>query len=154
MGGLLQPVHLVFILLIVLILFGPGKLPEHGRGMGGMHSDLRGEWSSFRNALFMAKGVDPGVGRDVGDMLPDEEARRSKTWARMLLAILLGNLLYFVSSPLLPAAAVLNGEKVSALPALVDIWFCVLVFGVLSLIRPPGQRRNSKPTTRNEPPLR
>ena len=34
MEGLLQPVHLFFILLIVLILFGPGKLPELGKGLG------------------------------------------------------------------------------------------------------------------------
>jgi len=34
MEGLLSPVHLVFILLIVLILFGPGKLPELGKGLG------------------------------------------------------------------------------------------------------------------------
>ncbi len=32
--GLLQPTHLLFILLIVLIIFGPGKLPELGRGLG------------------------------------------------------------------------------------------------------------------------
>lgn len=32
--GLLQPSHLFFILLIVLILFGPGKLPDLGRGLG------------------------------------------------------------------------------------------------------------------------
>jgi sec-independent protein translocase protein TatA len=34
MEGLLSPIHLVFILLIVLILFGPGKLPELGKGLG------------------------------------------------------------------------------------------------------------------------
>jgi sec-independent protein translocase protein TatA len=34
MEGLLQPSHLFFILLIVLILFGPGKLPELGKGLG------------------------------------------------------------------------------------------------------------------------
>ncbi len=34
MEGLLQPTHLLFILLIVLILFGPGKLPELGKGLG------------------------------------------------------------------------------------------------------------------------
>jgi len=34
MEGLLSPTHLVFILLIVLILFGPGKLPELGKGLG------------------------------------------------------------------------------------------------------------------------
>ena len=34
MDGLLQPTHLFFILLIVLIIFGPGKLPDLGRGLG------------------------------------------------------------------------------------------------------------------------
>ena len=34
MEGLFQPMHLVFILIIVLILFGPGKLPELGKGLG------------------------------------------------------------------------------------------------------------------------
>jgi sec-independent protein translocase protein TatA len=34
MEGLLQTTHLIFILLIVLILFGPGKLPELGKGLG------------------------------------------------------------------------------------------------------------------------
>ena len=34
MEGLFQPIYLVFILLIVLILFGPGKLPELGKGLG------------------------------------------------------------------------------------------------------------------------
>jgi sec-independent protein translocase protein TatA len=34
MEGLLQPTHLLFILLIVLIIFGPGKLPELGKGLG------------------------------------------------------------------------------------------------------------------------
>jgi sec-independent protein translocase protein TatA len=34
MEGLLSPTHLIFILLIVLIIFGPGKLPELGKGLG------------------------------------------------------------------------------------------------------------------------
>jgi sec-independent protein translocase protein TatA len=34
MEGLLQPTHLFFILLIVLVIFGPGKLPELGKGLG------------------------------------------------------------------------------------------------------------------------
>jgi len=34
MEGWLSPVHLVFIMVIVLILFGPGKLPELGKGLG------------------------------------------------------------------------------------------------------------------------
>lgn len=32
--GLLSPLHWVFILAIVLIIFGPGKLPDLGRGLG------------------------------------------------------------------------------------------------------------------------
>jgi len=34
MEGLFQPTHLIFVLIIVLILFGPGKLPELGKGLG------------------------------------------------------------------------------------------------------------------------
>jgi TatA/E family protein of Tat protein translocase len=131
--GLLTPTHLFFILLIVLILFGPGKLPEIGRGLGRGLSDFRGVWCELRGALFMAKGVDPAVGRDVGDMLPDEDARRSRTWFIYLLAILIGNTLYFLSSPLLPAAARMNEGSSPGLPALVDLWFCLFVFGVLNL---------------------
>ncbi len=34
LDGLFEPTHLIFILLIVLIIFGPGKLPELGKGLG------------------------------------------------------------------------------------------------------------------------
>ena len=32
--GLMQPMHLILILVIVLIIFGPGKLPELGSSIG------------------------------------------------------------------------------------------------------------------------
>ena len=32
--GLAQPMHLLLILFIVLIIFGPGKLPQLGEGLG------------------------------------------------------------------------------------------------------------------------
>jgi sec-independent protein translocase protein TatA len=32
--GLFRPMHLLLILVIVLIIFGPGKLPEIGEGLG------------------------------------------------------------------------------------------------------------------------
>jgi sec-independent protein translocase protein TatA len=44
MEGLFQPLHLIVILFIVLIIFGPGKLPELGEGLGkGI--------KSFKNAM-------------------------------------------------------------------------------------------------------
>ena len=33
-GGLFQPWHLIVILVIVLIIFGPGKLPDLGQSLG------------------------------------------------------------------------------------------------------------------------
>ncbi len=54
MEGLLSPTHLVFILLIVLILFGPGKLPELGKGLGKgireFKSAMRGEMEGSSDA--------------------------------------------------------------------------------------------------------
>ena len=32
--GLFQPMHLVLILLIALVIFGPAKLPDIGKGLG------------------------------------------------------------------------------------------------------------------------
>ena len=44
MEGLFQPLHLIVILFIVLIIFGPGKLPELGEGLGK-------SIKAFKNAL-------------------------------------------------------------------------------------------------------
>jgi len=33
-SGLFSPMHLIIILVIVLIIFGPGKLPELGNSLG------------------------------------------------------------------------------------------------------------------------
>ena len=47
MRGLLQPMHLLLILAIVLIIFGPGKLPELGNSIGkairGFKKAMEGE---------------------------------------------------------------------------------------------------------------
>ena len=46
MEGLLQPTHLILVLGIALLLFGPRKLPELGQGLGkgirGFKDALRG----------------------------------------------------------------------------------------------------------------
>ncbi len=34
MEGLFQPMHLLLVLIIVLIIFGPGRLSEIGEGLG------------------------------------------------------------------------------------------------------------------------
>ena len=144
MDSLFQPSHLIFVLIIVLILFGPGKLPEIGNGLRRAHLDWRGQWSNLRGALFMAKGVDPAVGRDVGDMLPDEDTHRSSTWFLCLLAILIGNTLYFIFSPFLPPAAQMHEGSSPGLPVLVDLWFCIVAFGVLNLLASRYQRNKPK----------
>jgi|GEM_PF-494609 len=44
MGGLDNPIHLIFLLVVLLLVFGAKRLPEMGRSLG---SGLRG----FRDAL-------------------------------------------------------------------------------------------------------
>src|ERR1700682_2491144 len=39
--GALQPAHLIVILVIVLLVFGPGKLPELGKAMGDGLRELK-----------------------------------------------------------------------------------------------------------------
>src|SRR2546427_9090608 len=39
--GALQPAHLIIILVIVLLIFGPGKLPELGKAMGDGLRELK-----------------------------------------------------------------------------------------------------------------
>jgi len=46
MEGLFQPMHLVVILIIALLIFGPSKLPELGRGLG---EGIRGFKEGFKD---------------------------------------------------------------------------------------------------------
>lgn len=39
--GLLRPAHLLLILIVVLIIFGPGKLPDVGRAFGKTIREFR-----------------------------------------------------------------------------------------------------------------
>jgi sec-independent protein translocase protein TatA len=55
--GLMQPMHLIIILVIVLIIFGPGKLPELGGSIG---KAIRG----FKQAM------------NEPEKKPDEEAKK------------------------------------------------------------------------------
>ena len=56
--GALQPGHLIVILVIVLLIFGPGKLPELGKAMGEGLKELKkatgGEDTSAKDAGTLA----------------------------------------------------------------------------------------------------
>ncbi len=43
--GLFQPLHMIIILAIALIIFGPGKLPELGKGLGKAMREFKGAMS-------------------------------------------------------------------------------------------------------------
>jgi hypothetical protein len=53
-------------------------------------------------------------------------------WLKSLIAVLLGNGLYFSLAPHLPAAARHQPMRLD-LGILVDLWFCLVVYGVLDL---------------------
>lgn len=40
-SGLFQPMHLLLILIIVLVIFGPSKLPQIGAGLGKGLKELK-----------------------------------------------------------------------------------------------------------------
>jgi len=65
-------------------------------------------------------------------------------WLKFLIAVLLGNALYFAFSPHLPPAAQHQAWTVD-LGTIVDFWFCLLVYGLLELgafFRRGGGRNN------------
>ncbi len=69
--GILQPTHLLLILVVVLIIFGPGKLPDAGKAMGKMVRE-------FRNAT---SGALDEVGKEElkpADIQPMEVGEKSK----------------------------------------------------------------------------
>jgi len=47
MEGLFQPMHLLIILLVGVLLFGPKKIPELGKGLG---DGIRGFKDALKNA--------------------------------------------------------------------------------------------------------
>jgi sec-independent protein translocase protein TatA len=59
--GLFQPMHLIIILVVVLIIFGPGKLPEIGEGLA----------KSIKSFKKMMKDDENGV--------PDEKKDQKQT---------------------------------------------------------------------------
>ncbi len=65
--GLLQPMHLLVILGIALLVFGPKKLPELGRGLG---ESIRG----FKEALHGADAEDKSQPQGADAPAPAEKS--------------------------------------------------------------------------------
>ncbi len=61
MGELLTPTHLIVVLVVALLIFGPRKLPELGKGLG---EGMRG----FKDAI---KGTPDPVKQDVAPTKPE-----------------------------------------------------------------------------------
>jgi sec-independent protein translocase protein TatA len=65
MEGLLQPTHLILILGIALLMFGPRKLPELGQGLGkgirGFRDALRGISENWETPLSQKHPADSSV---------------------------------------------------------------------------------------------
>ena len=55
--GLFQPMHLIIILAITLIIFGPGKLPELGKGLGKSIREFKKAMSDATNDIDVTKDV-------------------------------------------------------------------------------------------------
>ncbi len=64
----------------------------------------------------------------------------AQRWIKSLLAVLLGNGLYFSLAPYLPTAARHQPMRLD-LGVLVDLWFCLVVYGVLDLAQQLRQRK-------------
>ncbi len=64
--GLFQPLHLIVILAIVLIIFGPGKLPEIGAGLGKSIREFKKALSEDGKNNAIEYGADSKTGQDKG----------------------------------------------------------------------------------------
>ena len=47
-GDIIQPTHLLFILVVALVVLGPKRLPEVGRALGNGIRDFRGAMSGIQ----------------------------------------------------------------------------------------------------------
>lgn len=66
--GLLQPMHLLVIFAIAVLVFGPKKLPELGRGLGesirGFKDALRGDELADRGGAAKEAGTNDSRAKD------------------------------------------------------------------------------------------
>ena len=63
----------------------------------------------------------------------------AKRWIKYLIAIVIGNLVYFALAPHLPPAAQHHPYHAD-LGLIVDLWFCVAIYGLIELLNFLAQR--------------
>ena len=59
--GVLQPWHLIIVLVIVLLLFGPGKLPLLGKAIGDSLRDFKKSVGGDEHATAAGADMPPGM---------------------------------------------------------------------------------------------
>lgn len=67
--GLIEPGHLLLILLIALIVFGPKKLPELGRGLGKGIREFKDSMNGATDKVMKEVGVTPEDARKFNESL-------------------------------------------------------------------------------------
>ena len=78
-GDILQPTHLIFVLVVALLVLGPRKLPEVGRQLGSGLRDFRaainGEHPEPRDAAepYEEPAAEPGHAEPPSDTVPEHE---------------------------------------------------------------------------------
>lgn len=73
--GLLQPVHLLIILFIALIVFGPKRLPELGKGLGKSIRDFKDAMDETTSSV---KDAGEKLMQDVG-VSPDDAKKLAQS---------------------------------------------------------------------------
>jgi sec-independent protein translocase protein TatA len=69
-GDLIQPTHLIFILVVALIVLGPKRLPEVGKSLGKSLRDFRGAMSGIEEHMTGEPSAPPPAPVSVPDATP------------------------------------------------------------------------------------
>lgn len=72
--GLFQPLHLIIILAIALIIFGPGKLPELGKGLGNSIREFKKAMSAADTQAAVAHQSE-GLAKEIASPVSTEAER-------------------------------------------------------------------------------
>jgi sec-independent protein translocase protein TatA len=76
-GDILQPTHLIFILLVALLVLGPKRLPEVGRSLGKGLRDFRGAMSGIEDHTTGLFSDEPAAAATATTAPPQEPVQTS-----------------------------------------------------------------------------